>query len=78
MANPQRPKARKPKGFRDAFAADCAQRQAMIGTICDVYSRFGFEQLETPCIEYVDALGKISSRSGSAGCRGFCDERRSG
>ena len=31
----------------------------MIDTICDVYSRFGFEQLETPCIEYADALGKF-------------------
>ncbi len=59
MADPQRPKARKPKGFRDAFAADCIRRQRMIDTICAVYARFGFEQLETPCIEYVDCLGKF-------------------
>ncbi|MEL7500457.1 MAG: histidine--tRNA ligase [Planctomycetota bacterium] len=59
MADPQRPRPRKPKGFRDAFAQDCRQRQNMIDTICSVYRKYGFEQLETPCIEYVDALGKF-------------------
>lgn len=59
MADPKRPKARKPKGFRDAFASDCQQRQAMIAKITAVYQKYGFEPLETPCIEYVDALGKF-------------------
>lgn len=54
-----RPKARKPKGFRDAFAAQVAARRSMIDSICRVCARFGFEPLETSSVEYVDALGKF-------------------
>ena len=59
MATSDRPQARKPKGFRDAFAVDCLDRQRMLDTICGVYHQFGFERLDTPCLEYVDALGKF-------------------
>ncbi len=59
MSESNPPKARKPKGFRDSFAEQSRERQAMIETICGVYSQFGFEHLETSCIEYVDALGKF-------------------
>ena len=53
-----RPAARLPKGFRDTGAADCARRR-MLETIREVYERYGFEPLETPAIEYTDALGKF-------------------
>ncbi len=59
MSETNCPKARKPKGFRDSFALQSLERQEMIATICNVYSKFGFDQLETSCIEYVDALGKF-------------------
>ncbi|MCB1503697.1 MAG: histidine--tRNA ligase [Hyphomicrobiaceae bacterium] len=54
-----RPEARLPKGFRDIGAAELAQTRAMLDTIRGVYESYGFEQLETPAIEYTDALGKF-------------------
>ncbi|QDT00291.1 histidine--tRNA ligase [Adhaeretor mobilis] len=55
----QRPKARRPKGFRDAFAPQVIARRDMLDKISSVYERFGFQPLETSSIEYVDALGKF-------------------
>lgn len=54
----QGPVAKLPKGFRDVFAEQALARQHMIGVICSVYGRFGFEPLETSSLEYLDALGK--------------------
>ena len=54
-----RPEARLPKGFRDIGAAELAATNAMLATIRGVYETYGFEQLETPAIEYTDALGKF-------------------
>ncbi len=56
---PKRPKARLPRGFADTAGDDVLERQAMIATILDVYRRYGFQPLETPTIEYLDALGKF-------------------
>ena len=53
------PQARLPKGFRDVRAVELAQTQAMLATIRRVYENYGFEQLETPAIEFTDALGKF-------------------
>ncbi|MGA9994643.1 MAG: histidine--tRNA ligase [Pyrinomonadaceae bacterium] len=53
-----RPIPRLPKGLRDVFAADVVARRRMIETIREVYERYGFAPLETPAIEYLDALGK--------------------
>ncbi|MDP8223141.1 MAG: histidine--tRNA ligase [Candidatus Lernaella stagnicola] len=53
-----RPKPRIPRGFRDIWSNDIAARSRMIERICDVYRRYGFLPLETPALEYVDALGK--------------------
>src|SRR3989442_1710418 len=61
-----RPIARIPKGFRDTFAANVLARQRMIGSIRQVYERYGFSPLETPAIEYVDALGKYLPQSDTA------------
>ena len=56
---PKRPTARLPKGMRDIGAEELRQTQAMLEKIRAVYERYGFEPLETPVIEYTDALGKF-------------------
>ena len=55
----QRPKARLPKGFRDRGPADIAAERRMLDAIRRVYESYGFDALETPFIEYTDALGKF-------------------
>ncbi len=54
-----RPEPRVAKGFRDIEAAELRQQRAMLEKIRAVYERYGFEPLETPVIEYTDALGKF-------------------
>lgn len=54
-----RPGARLPKGFLDTPADDIRATSRMLATIREVYERYGFEPLETPAIEYTDALGKF-------------------
>src|SRR5262245_35235743 len=53
------PAARLPKGFLDTPAEDIRATHRMLDTIREVYERYGFEPLETPAIEYTDALGKF-------------------
>ena len=55
----QRPRAQTPKGFRDYFGAEVAQRTDMLRTIAGVYHRYGFEALESAGVETVEALGKF-------------------
>src|SRR5690348_16008832 len=52
-------KARLPRGFADRGAAEIAATRQMIETIRQVYERYGFEPVETPAMEYTDALGKF-------------------
>ena len=62
MAKPQkdqRPEAALPKGFRDIEAGEIRATTDMLGRIREVYETYGFEALETPAIEYTDALGKF-------------------
>ena len=54
-----RPKAANPKGFRDYFGSEVAQRKAMLDKIAAVYELYGFSPLETPAVETVEALGKF-------------------
>src|SRR6187551_3362854 len=56
---PPKLKARLPRGFADRGAAEIAATRQMIETIRQVYERYGFEPVETPAIEYTDALGKF-------------------
>ncbi len=56
---PERPVARLAKGLRDIEAAEIRQSQVMLATIRAVFERYGFEPLETPALEYTDALGKF-------------------
>ena len=48
-----------PRGFADRDAADIAAAEAMMAKIREVYALYGFEAVETPFIEYTDALGKF-------------------
>ena len=54
-----RPKARVARGFRDIAAGDVRARAQMLARIRAVYELYGFEPLETPALEYADALGKF-------------------
>ena len=52
-------KARLPRGLADRGPAELAATRAMIEKIRAVYERYGFDPMETPAIEYTDALGKF-------------------
>src|SRR5689334_24204244 len=54
-----RPEARLPKGLFDISAGEIRATQEMLGTIGTVFESYGFEPLDTPAIEYTDALGKF-------------------
>jgi histidyl-tRNA synthetase len=56
---PARPEARLPKGLFDAGAKEIRATERMLGTIRAVFESYGFEPLDTPAIEYSDALGKF-------------------
>src|SRR5215216_3318613 len=58
-AKPNRLKARLPRGFSDRGAAEIAATRRMIDQIRTLYERYGFEPVETPAVEYTDALGKF-------------------
>ena len=51
--------ARAPRGLSDRDAAELATSAKMLDVIRSVYELYGFEGLETPAIEYTDALGKF-------------------
>src|SRR5277367_1399038 len=52
-------RAAAPRGFPDREGADIAAAEAMMSKIREVYSLYGFEAVETPFIEYTEALGKF-------------------
>jgi len=52
-------KARLPRGLVDRHAADIRATDKMLAAIREVYERYGFDPVETPMIEYTDALGKF-------------------
>jgi histidyl-tRNA synthetase len=54
-----RPKAQSPKGFRDYFGTEVAERNEMLETIMSVYHQYGFDALESSAVETVEALGKF-------------------
>jgi histidyl-tRNA synthetase len=55
----QRPAAELPKGFIDVAAEDLQATGRMLEKIREVYHRYGFEPLDTPALEYTEALGKF-------------------
>jgi histidyl-tRNA synthetase len=52
-------KARLPRGLADRGPGEIAATRRMIEAIREVYELYGFEPVETPAIEYTDALGKF-------------------
>ncbi|MGB0056450.1 MAG: HisS family protein, partial [Methyloceanibacter sp.] len=56
---PVRPEARLPKGLFDTSASELRATADMLAKIREVFESYGFEPLDTPAIEYTDALGKF-------------------
>jgi histidyl-tRNA synthetase len=56
---PQRLRARLPRGLADRGPAEIAATRRMTETIREVFERYGFEPVETPAMEFTDALGKF-------------------
>jgi histidyl-tRNA synthetase len=56
---PQKLKARLPRGLEDRGPAAINATRAMVEKIREVYERYGFEPVETPAMEFTDALGKF-------------------
>ncbi|HEX8164600.1 MAG TPA: HisS family protein, partial [Beijerinckiaceae bacterium] len=60
MAKPDNTiKPRLPRGFADRGPADLAATGRMLETIRETFELYGFEALETPFVEYTEALGKF-------------------
>jgi histidyl-tRNA synthetase len=57
--NARRASAKLPRGFGDRGPAEIAATEKMLAAIKESYELYGFEAVETPCIEFTDALGKF-------------------
>src|SRR6201995_5974149 len=55
----QKLKARLPSGLADRGPAEIAATREVGGKIREFYERYGFEPVETPAMEFTDALGKF-------------------
>src|SRR6267154_898364 len=56
---PQKLKARLPRGLEDRGPAAISATRRMVEKIREVFERYGFEPVETPAMEFTDALGKF-------------------
>src|SRR4029453_5388213 len=56
---PPPPEPPLPKGLSDISAGEIRASEDMLGAIRRVFESYGFEPLDTPAIEYSDALGKF-------------------
>ncbi len=45
-----------PKGFRDFLPGKMNLRKKIIGAVTEVFESFGFEPMDTPCLEYAETL----------------------
>src|SRR6266436_7162637 len=59
VKKPPKLKARLPRGLADRGPAEIAATREMVEKIREVFERYGFEPVETPAMEYTDALGKF-------------------
>jgi histidyl-tRNA synthetase len=68
--------ARLPRGLSDRGPAEIDATSRIVQIIREVYEQYGFEPLETPLIEYSDALGKFlpDQDRPNAGVFSFQDE----
>lgn len=55
----QKLRARLPRGLEDRGATALTATRHMVEKIRQVYERYGFDPVETPAMEYTDALGKF-------------------
>jgi histidyl-tRNA synthetase len=71
-----RPGARTPRGFRDYAGDDVRDTREMLDKLRVVFERYGYDALETPAIEFTDALGKFlpDTDRPNAGVFSFQDE----
>jgi histidyl-tRNA synthetase len=51
--------AEKPRGFVDRLSDAAAAEERVVAAVGGVYQKWGFERLETPAIEFTEALGKF-------------------
>ncbi len=52
-------KPRLPRGFADRGPADLAATERLMAAIRETYDLYGFEAVETPFVEFTEALGKF-------------------
>ncbi len=57
--NMQTAHAKLPRGFADRPPAEIAATEKMLAVIKEFYELYGFEAVETPLIEFTEALGKF-------------------
>src|ERR1700726_4284041 len=57
--NMQPAHAKLPRGFADRSPAEIAATEKMLAVIKESYEVYGFEPVETPLIEFTEALGKF-------------------
>jgi histidyl-tRNA synthetase len=57
--NTQTACAKLPRGFADRSPAEIAATEKMLAVIKESYELYGFEAVETPLIEFTEALGKF-------------------
>ena len=51
--------AEKPRGFSDKLGEAAGAEERVVTAVGKVYEQWGFDRLETPAIEYTEALGKF-------------------
>src|SRR5215218_6587382 len=59
MAKANKIRPRLPRGFADRGPGDLAATERMLAAIRETFELYGFEALETPFVEYTEALGKF-------------------
>jgi histidyl-tRNA synthetase len=59
MAKDNKIRPRLPRGFIDRGPGDLAATERMLAAIRETFELYGFEALETPFVEYTEALGKF-------------------
>ncbi len=59
MAKDNKIRPRLPRGFIDRGPGDLAATERMLAAIRETFELYGFEVLETPFVEYTEALGKF-------------------
>src|SRR5215211_3494776 len=76
MAKDNKIRPRLPRGFVDRGPGDLAATERMLAAIRETFELYGFEALETPAIEYTEALGKFlpDQDRPNAGVFSFQDE----